>query len=110
LLRVSTPHRLRGLSSFSHRAPEIQTSYQFRHVIAPLADAGYRIIAPDCRGAGFSSKPASNFTKSAMAHGILQLLNTLGTTEPVHVVGHDIGAMIAYALASRHPSRIASVA
>ncbi|TKA61878.1 hypothetical protein B0A49_09511 [Cryomyces minteri] len=98
----------RGTIVLLHGFP--QTSYQFRHVIAPLADAGYRVIAPDYGGAGASSKPASNSAKSAMAHEIVQLLNTLGIAEPVHVVGHDVGGMITYALASRHPSRIAGVA
>jgi hypothetical protein len=32
-----------------------QTSYQFRNVVTPLSDAGYRVIAPDYRGAGQSS-------------------------------------------------------
>ena len=44
-----------------------------------------------------------------MAEDILLLLDELGIAERVHVVGHDIGGMIAYALASRHPDRVASV-
>ena len=34
-----------------------QTSWQWRHVIEPFAQAGYRVIAPDYRGAGNSSRP-----------------------------------------------------
>jgi pimeloyl-ACP methyl ester carboxylesterase len=86
-----------------------QTSHQFRHVITPLAAAGYRVIAPDYRGAGASSKPASGFTKSAMAEDILMLLDCLGIDDPIHLVGHDIGGMIAYAFASRYHSRVMSV-
>ena len=37
-----------------------QTSWQWRHVIEPLATAGYRVIAPDYRGAGNSSRPRSD--------------------------------------------------
>jgi pimeloyl-ACP methyl ester carboxylesterase len=36
-----------------------QTSWQWRHVIEPFAEAGYRVIAPDYRGAGNSSRPRS---------------------------------------------------
>jgi pimeloyl-ACP methyl ester carboxylesterase len=86
-----------------------QTSYQFRHVISPLADAGYRIIACDYRGAGTSSKPASGFTKSTMASDIKKLLEHLAISKPIHLVGHDIGGMIAYAFASRYPELLSSV-
>lgn len=88
-----------------------QTSYQFRHVIIPLADAGYRVLAPDYRGAGRSSKPASGFTKTVMAADLLKLIRIhLNIREPVHLVGHDIGGLIAYAYASRYSEHVASVA
>jgi len=87
-----------------------QTSYQFRHVIPLLTNVGYRVIAPDYRGAGASSKPVSGYQKSKMAtdlhhlvHDLLQIL------EPIHVVGHDIGGMIAHAYATLYPSEVASV-
>lgn len=86
-----------------------QTSYQFRYVINPLAAAGYRVLAPDYRGAGASSKPATGFTKAVMARDLVRLLNALEIHEPVHVIGHDIGGMIAFAMAAKHPSRVASV-
>lgn len=86
-----------------------QTSYQFRHVIAPFAAAGYRVIAPDYRGAGASSKPASGFTKSIMADDVMSLLEYLDVDRPVHLVGHDIGGMIAYNCATQHSDRVASV-
>ena len=38
------------------------------------------------------------------------LTSHLGITEKVHVVGHDIGGMIAYVYASRYPEATASVA
>ncbi|KAK3065667.1 hypothetical protein LTS18_002551, partial [Coniosporium uncinatum] len=47
-----------------------QTSHQFRHVLSPLAAAGYRVLAPDYRGAGRSSKPPGDapvYRKSVMA-------------------------------------------
>ncbi|XXG98772.1 hypothetical protein Hte_005102 [Hypoxylon texense] len=97
----------RGVILLIHGFP--QTSYQFRHVINPLAEAGYRVLAPDYRGAGGSSKPATGFTKSIMARDLVRLLDALGIHEPVHVIGHDIGGMIAFAMAAKHPSRVASL-
>ena len=85
-----------------------QTSYQYRKVIPTLVDAGYRVIAPDYRGAGESSKPTNGFTKAIMAADIVALLDHLDINAQVHVVGHDIGGIIAYMLASRWPERVAS--
>lgn len=86
-----------------------QTSYQFRHVINPLAQAGYRVLAPDYRGAGASSKPLAGFTKSIMARDLVLLLDVLAVKSPIHVVGHDIGGMIAFNLVARHASRFATL-
>ncbi len=97
-----------------------QTSWQWRHVLEPLADAGYRVIAPDYRGAGNSSRPRNDhghpadlraattlprggYTKWEMAEDIHQLLHDhLGLTDPAFVLGHDIGSMVATAYAFRY--------
>lgn len=98
----------RGTILLIHGFP--QTSYQFRHVLVPLSRAGYRVIAPDYRGAGKSSRPDGGFTKSVMAADLSHLVRThLGIRQSVHVVGHDIGAMVAHAYASRYPNHVASV-
>jgi len=87
-----------------------QTSYQFRHVTGPFSDAGYRLIVPDYRSAGQSSKPVLGYEKSVMATELLTLIRShLGIKEKIHVIGHDIGGMIAYAYASRHPEFVKSV-
>lgn len=102
----STKHH--GIILLLHGFP--QTSYQFRHVIPLLAEQGYRCIVPDYGGAGNSSKPLDqDFRKTTMAADIVQLLDHLNIKDPVHIVGHDIGGMIAFALASRHPERVRSV-
>ncbi|KZZ99160.1 Epoxide hydrolase-like protein [Moelleriella libera RCEF 2490] len=91
-----------------HGFPE--TSYQFRHVITPLSDAGFRVIAPDYRGASHSSHPRDGYTKSVMAQDLhTLLLDHLRITGPVHVVGQDIGGMVAHAYASRFPKDTRSV-
>lgn len=98
-----------------------QTSWQWRHVIEPFAEAGYRVIAPDYRGAGNSSRPRSDpgypadlrgetklargggYTKWEMAEDIHLLLHDhLGLTEPAFVLGLDIGSMVATAYAFRY--------
>ncbi|KAK4545820.1 hypothetical protein LTR36_002384 [Oleoguttula mirabilis] len=44
-----------------------------------------------------------------MADDIVQLLRVLNITQPVHLVGHDIGGMIAFSLAHRHPELVKTV-
>jgi len=97
-----------------------QTSWQWRHVIEPFAQAGYRVIAPDYRGAGNSSRPRNDhgypadlrgdvtlprggYSKWEMAEDIHLLLHDhLGLTDPAFIVGHDIGSMVATAYAFRY--------
>lgn len=77
-----------------------QTWQEWRHVIPSLVDAGYRVIAPDYRGAGHSSRPLAGYDKRTMAGDIRSLIRSeLGICGPVILVGHDIGLMVAYAYA-----------
>lgn len=88
-----------------------QTSYQYRFVITPLSKAGYHVIAPDYRGAGASSHPPTGYSKSELATDLHTLLyKHAKVTGKVHVVGQDIGGMIAHAFAVRYPRDTASVA
>ncbi len=84
-----------------------QTWWEWRHVLAPLARAGWRVIAPDYRGAGGSSKPQTGYDKRTMAADIhTLLLKQLKITGPITLVGHDIGMMVAYAFASEFPKLV----
>ena len=84
-----------------------QTWWEWRHVIAPLAAQGWRVVAPDYRGAGASSKPQEGYDKRTMALDIFSLLREhLGVAEPVVIVGHDIGMMVAHAFASAYPTAV----
>ena len=84
-----------------------QTWYEWRHVIPVFAQQGFRVIAPDYRGAGGSSKPPGGYDKRTMAADIEQLLRVhLNVKTPVVLVGHDIGMMVAYAFASIFPKSV----
>jgi pimeloyl-ACP methyl ester carboxylesterase len=77
-----------------------QTWQEWRHVIGPLSKSGFRIVAPDYRGAGHSSRPLGGYDKRTMAEDIHQLIRDhLGTTGRLVLIGHDIGLMVAYAYA-----------
>lgn len=84
-----------------------QTWWEWRHVIPALAAEGWRVIAPDYRGAGASSKPQEGYDKRTMASDIDALLRDhLGVEQPIVLVGHDIGMMVAYAFADAYPAGV----
>ncbi|MBU3077448.1 alpha/beta fold hydrolase [Sphingomonas quercus] len=71
-----------------------------------LADAGYRVIAPDQIGFCKSSKPEDfQYSFQALADMTLKLLQARGLTR-VTVVGHSMGGQLAARLALMHPERV----
>jgi pimeloyl-ACP methyl ester carboxylesterase len=84
-----------------------QTWLEWRHVIPPLVEAGYFVVAPDYRGAGSSWRPAGGYEKVTVAADIHRLVHEhLGVQGPVVLVGHDIGLMVAYAYAQAYRSDV----
>lgn len=83
-----------------------QTAYEWRRVVPLLTRAGHRVIVPDYRGAGGSSKPPGGYDKRTMAGDLHALVyDHLGHVGPVTMVGHDIGMMVAYAFARAFPDQ-----
>lgn len=78
-----------------HRFPE--SWYSWRHQIAALAAAGYRVVAPDQRGYGQTDRPddVRSYTQLHLVGDAIGLLDALGE-ERVVVVGHDWGAPVAW--------------
>lgn len=73
--------------------------------IAPLVEAGYRVIVPDHAGHGASGKLTAPIGVAALAGDIEALLAHLDIG-PVDLVGLLLGGMIALELALRDPERI----
>jgi pimeloyl-ACP methyl ester carboxylesterase len=66
----------------------------------------HRLVVPDLRGLGDSSRPADGYDKKTVAEDLWQLLaGTLGLTR-WHLVGHDWGGPVAFALAAAHEEAI----
>ncbi|MGI4883668.1 MAG: alpha/beta fold hydrolase [Janthinobacterium lividum] len=88
-----------------HGFPEFW--YAWRHQIGALADAGYRVWAPDQRGYNRSDKPrpVRAYAVDELAADVLGLLDAAGH-DTADVVGHDWGAAVAWHLAANFPARI----
>jgi pimeloyl-ACP methyl ester carboxylesterase len=77
------------------------SSYLWRHQIPVLTGAGFRVIAPDLRGFGDSSKPiaAEEYGLRRILGDVSELLRALDVPR-AHVVGHDWGAAVAWFMAA----------
>lgn len=91
-----------------HGFPE--STHSWRHQFGPLADAGYRVIAPDQRGYAGSSAPGDVDAYSAdhLTADVVALLDDAGVEQAV-IVGHDWGALVAWHMAMLHPRRCRAV-
>jgi pimeloyl-ACP methyl ester carboxylesterase len=84
-----------------------QTSHAWRRV-QPLLAARWTTVALDLRGVGRSSPQAHGYDKATMAADVRTAHRNLGLDRPV-LVGHDMGALVAYAFARRYPGYLAGL-
>jgi pimeloyl-ACP methyl ester carboxylesterase len=83
----------------------------WRYQVGALADAGFRVIAPDLRGFGDAPRPADpkEYGIPIVVNDVLGILDALGVKR-VQLVGHDWGAAVGWRLAAAHPDRISRYA
>jgi pimeloyl-ACP methyl ester carboxylesterase len=91
-----------------HGFPEL--SHSWRHQMPALAEAGYHAVAPDLRGYGRSDRPAAvdAYAAPKLVGDVAGLIRALGH-ESAHVVGHDWGGGLAWALAGNAPDMVRSL-
>ena len=80
-------------------------SIQWTKVQPRIAAAGYRAVAPDTPGFGFSPPPKGQPTLEEYADQLVALLDAIGTRDAA-VIGHHTGAGIGLVFAYRHPERV----
>lgn len=80
------------------------------HKLAARLATRYRVVCPDLRGYGDSSKPVgekdhANYSKRVMAQDMVDVMHALGH-ERFALVGHDRGGRVAHRLAVDHPDAV----
>jgi pimeloyl-ACP methyl ester carboxylesterase len=92
-----------------HGFPEL--AHSWRHQVAALAGAGFRVAAPDMRGYGGTDAPEAidQYTLLHLVGDMVDLVKVLGETQAV-VVGHDWGAAVAWHCALLRPDLFRAVA
>lgn len=93
-----------------HGFPESWAAW--RHQIKPIADAGYKVCAIDCRGYGGSDKPhpVEAYDLETMTKDIVGVVTTEGNGQPGVLIGHDWGAYLVWHTALLNEEKIRAVA
>ena len=84
-----------------------QDSSAFDRLAPALHARGLRTLAPDQRGYSPGARPAGRaaYRRRETVDDVLALLDAAGL-QSAHVVGHDWGALVGWALAAWHPDRV----
>ena len=114
---TGTPLRIHYIDEGPRDAPvvlmmhgEPTWSYLYRHMIGPVAQAGYRVVAPDLVGFGKSDKPAakSDYTYAAHVAWMRQWVEALGLTN-ITLACQDWGSLVGLRLVAAMPERFSGV-
>lgn len=92
----------------AHGFPDLALTWRLQ--IPALVAAGYRVVAPDMRGYGASSRPdtVEASRSDVVGNDLVGLLDHEGV-ERAHFVGHDWGAASVWPLGLTHPDRVLSL-
>ncbi len=87
-----------------HGFPQRATSWGA--VSEHLHSEGFRTYALDQRGYSPRARPRSRFgyRTTELVADVVELIDRIG--QPVHVVGHDWGAIVAWGVAGKHPDLV----
>ncbi len=78
----------------------------FARTLAPLAEAGYRVIAYDLYGRGFSDRPRVRYDAALFNRQIDDLLSALRIDGPITLMGLASGGLQALLYGERRPARV----
>jgi pimeloyl-ACP methyl ester carboxylesterase len=82
------------------------SNFVWHDVLVPLAEEGFRVVAPDLVGFGFSAKPRDGeYTFEAQARTVVRLMDALGI-ECATLVGSSYGGAVAAVVALDYASRV----
>jgi pimeloyl-ACP methyl ester carboxylesterase len=92
----------------AHGFPEL--AWSWRHQLPALGSAGYRVVAPDQRGYGGTTRPSAveDYDVLHLTGDLVGLLDELGERQAIFV-GHDWGSMVVWQLSLLHPDRVTGV-
>jgi pimeloyl-ACP methyl ester carboxylesterase len=107
-MRVATLGERGPLVILAHGWPE--SWYSWRHQMVALADAGYRVAAPDMRGYGATDAPENveDYNILELTADMAGLVDALGEEKAI-IVGHDWGSIVAWHSVLLHPDKFSAL-
>lgn len=92
-----------------HGFPQFSDSWDA--LVPVLTQHGYRTLAMDQRGYSVGARPRGRwaYRMPELVTDVVALIDARAGGGPVHVVGHDWGAAVAWALAAGQPDKVRSL-
>src|SRR5262245_43508373 len=91
---------------FVHGLGSNQTTFEY--VAGMMEHRGYRVCGLDLPGFGLSGKPVRDYTISYFSAAVVKLMEHL-ELDPVVLMGHSLGGLVAADAAMRAPGRVESL-
>ncbi|MDB5186260.1 MAG: alpha/beta hydrolase [Candidatus Saccharibacteria bacterium] len=113
--KLGRPYKLTYVTYGRGRKPllllhGLASSGEIWRPLTRLTDGKWKIIAPDLLGFGGSPSPSwNNYDVSQHAKHVIALLNRLRIQEPLTIVAHSMGCLVATHIAYMHPDRVERV-
>lgn len=92
---------------FLHGFPE--SAVMWAETMSMMSEKGYYCIAPDMRGYSQGARPRGlkNYDLELICNDVISIMKSMQKTN-FHVIGHDWGAAVGWALAGKYPQHILS--
>ena len=107
-MRLATAGDSGPLVIMAHGWPE--SWYSWRHQIQAVAEAGYRVVAPDMRGYGATDAPPNveDYDIVTLAADMVGIVDAYGEEQAI-IMGHDWGSIVAWNTVLLHPERFSAL-
>ncbi|MCO4746689.1 MAG: alpha/beta hydrolase [Proteobacteria bacterium] len=79
---------------------------QWYFTLAPALATRQTVWMADLRGHGRSSRPSTGYDLATLRADVAGLLDAVAVAEPIDLVGHSYGGLVALTFAMQHPGRV----
>lgn len=81
-------------------------AFTWESTFQSLVQAGYRVLRYDLFGRGYSDRPDVDYDADLFDRQLFELLDALGLSYRVDLIGNSMGGLIATTFAARHPEKV----